>query len=457
MLAVLRNRTYRHLFAAQLIALVGTGLATVALGLLAYDIAGADAGSVLGTALAIKMVAYVLIAPAIGAIADRLPRRALMVTADLTRAGVALFLPFVDQVWQVYLLVFLLQSASAAFTPTFQAVIPDVLPAERDYTQALSMSRLAYDLESLFSPALAAALLSVITYNWLFTGTMLGFLASAALVVSAVLPKQTASTAPRTGGAYAKATAGTRLFFAVPQLRALLALNLAVAAASAMVTVNSVVYVRDFLGLSAGVVPVALGSYGAGSMIVALVLPRVLERVSDRAVMLRGALLLGLVFAGLGAITAAQNGGWRWPALLVVWAAFGAACSMVLTPTGRLIRRSAPADERTAAFAAQFSLSHSSWLLTYPLAGWLGAEAGLQAAVIALGVIAVVASLLAMRLWPAREPVAIEHEHTGLHDDHPHLTDATRAAAGWRHSHGIAVDELHPTTAPRVTSSAVGS
>ena len=59
MLSVLRDRTYRHLFAAQVIALVGTGLATVALGLLAYDIAGADAGSVLGTALAIKMVAYV--------------------------------------------------------------------------------------------------------------------------------------------------------------------------------------------------------------------------------------------------------------------------------------------------------------------------------------------------------------------------------------------------------------
>ena len=59
MLSVLRDRTYRHLFAAQVIALVGTGLATVALGLLAYDLAGADAGSVLGTALAIKMVAYV--------------------------------------------------------------------------------------------------------------------------------------------------------------------------------------------------------------------------------------------------------------------------------------------------------------------------------------------------------------------------------------------------------------
>src|SRR6478609_7408514 len=114
MLSVLRNRTYRHLFAAQVVALVGTGLTTVALALLAYDTAGAMAG--------------------------RMPRRALMVATDLTRAGVALALPFVTRAWQIYLAVLLLQAASAAFTPAFQATVPRVLPAERDYTGALSMS-----------------------------------------------------------------------------------------------------------------------------------------------------------------------------------------------------------------------------------------------------------------------------------------------------------------------------
>jgi hypothetical protein len=51
MLSPLRNRTYRYLFTAQVIALAGTGLATVALALLAYQLAGPDAGAVLGTAL----------------------------------------------------------------------------------------------------------------------------------------------------------------------------------------------------------------------------------------------------------------------------------------------------------------------------------------------------------------------------------------------------------------------
>ncbi|MFJ9716974.1 MFS transporter [Streptomyces sp. NPDC101213] len=435
MLAVLRNRSYRHLFAAQVVALVGTGLATVALGLLAYDLAGPDAGSVLGTALAIKMAAYVTIAPAVGALADGLPRKALMLSADLTRAGVALLLPFVDQVWQVYVLVFVLQSASAAFTPAFQAVVPEVLPEERDYTRALSMSRLAYDLESLFSPALAAVLLSVITYDGLFTGTALGFLASAALVVSAVLPP---ARRVRAGDARARAAAGTRLFRTVPALRALLALDLAVAAASATVTVNTVVYVRGFLDLPTGAVPLALGAYGAGSMAVALVLPRLLDRVPDRTVMVRGAALLVVVFAALGALTGSGGAGgdWRWAALLALWAAFGAACAMVLTPTGRLIRRAAPAEARTAAFAAHFSLSHGCWLLTYPLAGLLGATAGLGWAVAALGSITLGAALAAVRLWPAPPPPPLP----GLPAGHPHPARGRGVRPGRRRRHGTLTD-----------------
>ena len=56
MIAILRHTTFRRLFTAQVVALIGTGLATVALALLAYDLAGSHAGEVLGTALAIKMV-----------------------------------------------------------------------------------------------------------------------------------------------------------------------------------------------------------------------------------------------------------------------------------------------------------------------------------------------------------------------------------------------------------------
>ncbi|GAA2581586.1 MFS transporter [Actinomadura fulvescens] len=400
MFRILSNRSYRHLFAAQVVALVGTGLATVALSLLAYDLAGANASAILGTALAIKMVAYVGIAPVVGAFAHRVPRRTLLVSTDLIRGGVALALPFVTQVWQIYILIFLLQAASAAFTPTFQATIPDLLREGRDYTRALTLSRLAYDLESLFSPVLAAALLTLITYNWLFVGTVFGFLASAALVVSAVLPKP--EPVQRGGGPFAKATFGARLFWKAPRLRALLAMNVAVAAAGSMVIVNTVVVVREHLQRGTGEVSLALGAFGAGSMAVALLVPRALERHSDRAVMLTGTFVL---FGGLTVITGLlAAGALSWPAVLVIWAVLGAATAAVLTPTGGLIRRSVAHADLPAAFAAQFSLSHAAWLPTYPLAGWLASTAGMTAAAATLTLIGLPAAVTARALWPTDTP-----------------------------------------------------
>ena len=83
MLSPLSDRTYRHLFGAQLLSLLGTGLATVALGLLAFELAGPNAGAVLGTALAIKMIPYVSVAPVAGAFVHLVPRRTLLVALDL--------------------------------------------------------------------------------------------------------------------------------------------------------------------------------------------------------------------------------------------------------------------------------------------------------------------------------------------------------------------------------------
>lgn len=434
MLHILANRTYRHLFLAQVVALVGTGLATVALGLLAYELAAGNAGAVLGTALAIKMIAYVGVAPIAAAFAERLPRRAMLVGLDLIRAGVALLLPFVTEVWQVYALIFVLQSASAGFTPTFQATIPDVLPDEKDYTRALSLSRLAYDLESVVSPMLAAALLTVISFHSLFAGTVIGFLMSAALVVSVILPSPK-PTARR--GIYERTTRGLRIYLATPRLRGLLALNLAIAAAGAMVIVNTVVLVQAEFGLSQRATALALAAFGGGSMIAALILPRLLEDVPDRRAMLGGATIL---VAGLFVGVAIQD----YTFLLPLWFALGLGYALAQTPSGRLLRRSSQPEDRPALFAAQFALSHACWLITYPVAGWLGAKAGLPATFATLGVIAGCAAILATGLWPAHDPDEIEHTHDTLDESDPHLADAARVSGGLRHRHAFVIDSHHP-------------
>ncbi len=396
MLDVLQNAAYRKLFSAQVVALIGTGLLTIALGLLAFDLAGGDAGIILGIALTIKMLAYVGVAPVVSAVTSHVPRKVLLVSSDILRAGVAISLPFVTEAWQIYVLIFVLQAASATFTPAFQALIPDVLPNEREYTRALSLSRLAYDLESLLSPMLAAALLTVISYHSLFVGTAIGFVGSAALVVSTTLPVMNATVAASFGD---RLTRGVRVFWRTRPLRALLAMNLVVAASTAMVIVNTIIIVQDTLGRTQVDFAIALACYGLGSMLVALALPQVLDRLPDRPVMLTGCAILpvGLVAAAMLALV--PDAPLVWPGVLVAWFVLGAATALILTPSARLLRRYSDDTNRSAVFAAQFSLSHACFIITYPLAGILGATLGLAPTALILATIASASAIVAARTW----------------------------------------------------------
>lgn len=252
---------------------------------------------------------------------------------------------------------------------------------------------------------------------------------SALLVLSVRLPSPQPSP---DRGWLARAKVGFVVFARTPRLRGLMALNLVVAAPGAIVLVDTVLAVREVLARPDQDVAVALACFGAGSMLAALVLPRLRDRVSDRSVMLAGGVAAPLVLAALAVLPP------RWSALLIAWSLIGLCYGALLTPTGRLLRRSAAARDRPGLFAAQFALSHAAWLVTYPLAGWTATHGGSAMAFVLHGAIGLAAALTAALLWPARDPVAIEHDHD-LPLDHPHL-----AGGALRHSHPYVIDVLHP-------------
>lgn len=394
LLSVLRTGAYRNLFAAQVIALIGTGMLTIALSLLAFELAEEDAGVVMGTALTIKMVAYVVVAPLVAAAVDRVPRKAVLIGADLVRALMALGLPFVTEVWQVYALIFVLQSASATFTPTFQSTIPSILTRERDYTKALSLSRLAYDLESIVSPMIAAALLAVVSYNNLFSVTVAGFLASAFLVAVTQVPPRAVDGVALSF--WRRTTEGVRVFARTASLRLLMLLNVVVATGTALVLVNSVVYIKSVFALDDSALAVSFTAFGLGSLLVALATPTLVNRLGVTSTMLAGA---GVVVAGLvGALVFtlfAVVGADEWRPILIVWLTLGAGVSLINTPSARLLLAASTEHNRNFVYAAQFSLSHACFLLAYPVAGWLGAFS-LVAVVVVLLVVSAGSTLLSL-------------------------------------------------------------
>ena len=200
--------------------------------------------------------------------------------------------------------------------------------------------------------------------------------------------------------------------------------------------VNSEVLCRSTRGCDASALAWTLFAFGAGSMLAALALPRLLNRVPDRPVIVGGALLMVLTLLALAGEVAAL--GLDWSYLLAAWLLVGLGYSAVLTPSGRLLRRSAHAEDRPALFAAQFALSHACWLVTYPLSGWLMTQFGPVAALALLAALAGIGVLTALRLWPSGDPDTFEHTHENLPLDHPHLKGERL------HAHPFVVDDQHP-------------
>jgi hypothetical protein len=127
-----------------------------------------------------------------------------------------------------------------------------------------------------------------------------------------------------------------------------------------------------------------------------------------------------------------------WPALLLAWIILGVGYSTVMTPSGRLLRRSAHPADRPAVFAEQFALSHACWLLTYPLAGWLGSSVGILPTLLVLAALTLMGVLIAPSVWPVIDADVIPHQHPELPSGHPHLDGKPS-----RHAHAYVIGNLH--------------
>jgi hypothetical protein len=165
-----------------------------------------------------------------------------------------------------------------------------------------------------------------------------------------------------------------------------------------------------------------------------------LDRVPDRRVMLSSATAMVIALLGITVLWRILDGV-TWGLLLPAWLVLGMAYAGLVTPGGRLLRRSAESSDLPFLFAAQFSLSHVCWLIAYPLAGSLGARYGMGGALAALSAMGFLGLFAAWRSWPSHDPEALTHDHSDLPPDHPHLQEHRNGEG--LHAHRFVIDELH--------------
>lgn len=89
-----RNRNFKLLFSAQVISLAGSGVTTVGLALFAHQlVGGGSAAAVIGNALMLRILAFLLLSQPAGVLADRMNRKAMLIVADLVRFGLMALFP----------------------------------------------------------------------------------------------------------------------------------------------------------------------------------------------------------------------------------------------------------------------------------------------------------------------------------------------------------------------------
>ena len=185
LLAPLRHRDFRLLWTGMTISLLGDGIFFVAMAWQAYELWNAPAAlSLLGIGMTVPMIAFLL--PA-GVLSDRLDRRSLMLCADVGRAVViavlaALSLTGLLTFWELVALVALYGVGTAFFTPAFEAIVPDIVPAP-DLAAANSLDQFVRPITlRLAGPALGGALVASVGTGAAFAVDAATFVASAVAV-----------------------------------------------------------------------------------------------------------------------------------------------------------------------------------------------------------------------------------------------------------------------------------
>ena len=126
-----------------------------------------------------------------------------------------------------------------------------------------------------------------------------------------------------------------------------------------------------------------------------------------------------LVVGVVAAVTLSATDIVSWTATGTVWILIGGGMALIVTPTGRVLRRSVEPDALPEVFAAQFSLSHLAWLITYPVAGLAGTNLGFTLTWSILAALAAVGSIAGLALWPREAEVEAEDRELEVFEPTP--------------------------------------
>ena len=385
--AVFGNSGLRRLELAWAGSMFGSWAYGFAIAVFAYRHGGA---STVGLVALIRWIPAAAVAPWAAVLADRLPRRRVMLGSDLSRVavmgGMAATALSGGPAFLVYALATCSSILATAFRPAQSAILPSLARSPEELTAANVVSSTIESLGIFGGPAIAGLLLAATSPGVVFACVGGTFLWSALNVVR--LPEPAGSVRAEPGSTLAEALAGVRAIAMVPSARLLVSLFAAQTLVDGMLGVLVVVLALRRLDLGASGVGFLNAAGGIGGLAGAVLAASLVGRRR-----LAGDFGLGIVMWGL---PIALIGIWprEWPALALL-AVCGAGNTVVDVAGVTLLQRSVPDEVLARVFGVLESIilcSTSLGAVAAPIAyHWLG----LRGALILTGAVLPAAALVA--------------------------------------------------------------
>lgn len=436
----LENPIFARLYLAQTINLIGDALTWLGLALLAFEFAGEQSGTILAGALTLRVMAFVVLSPIAGEIADRVDRKRLMILTHLARMVIVCLLPFVTQVWQIYAIVLTLNAFYAFFTPTYTATIP-LVTGEKDYPHAIALSSATYQFLGVLGPGLAGSIAAFVGTRQVFFLDGLTFLVATILLLTLPgrLMVHQSQQSPRTvHQTLQDIRTGTTCLWRDSPMRSTLMMQFIAAITGAEILVNTVGYIQGTLQLGKLEYSWTMAAFGIGATLASVGLGTVTQTIRKEHLINFGALLITVALLPANSMNL--------QGLLLLWLLAGVGQTLVNVPTQTLIADRVAIEVQGRVYGAQFAWSHLWWAFAYPIAGWMGTHAPDRYFFYSGCIGGGLAIALFLMFKPQRQSNLNQgtwHDHEHTHDDQHQHSHSSNLEGTHSHLHFHTVQQEH--------------
>ena len=380
----LRIPNYRRYAAGQVVSLVGTWMQRVAQDWLVLELSGGSPVA-LGVAAALQFGPVLVLSLWAGVLADRMDKRRLLIAAQLALGSFALVLGLLDvsgvvTLWQVYALCFLLGCASAVETPVRQSFVIEMVGRDQ-LPNAVALNATTFNTARIVGPAVAGLAITAIGTGWLFLVNALTFLAT----ITALTGMDTAAlhrveAVPRRRGQLRE---GLRYVRGRADVMLVLVLVFCVGTFGLNFYVTLAIMARNVFHRGAGSYGLLSTLLAAGTLTGAVLAARRAAGGAGAVPRIRLVIASAMVFGALEAVVGLMPSYLAFGLMLIP---AGAAALTFTTAANSAVQLSVAPTMRGRVMALYMLLFLGGTPVGGPLVGWLAAEFGGRAPIVAGGI-----------------------------------------------------------------------